>query len=379
MRKLAAVVLCCAVLTGVAGAANVSIPGFQLLTRGFMDSGRFVLQTQADVEIQLGGGYKFGGELSFALDTENLEEQSTPGETYDQTTLTAALNERLGLKTASVIVRDLFELPLNVSYFIGEQDRLLTGDIFPEQFGTDLVASDFRGLIYFPDGVVYDGVHVVDGTGLLVTLPSIAPWLYLDTGVYQDAYLGSGYYSADVRAAFNTERFKAETFLGASFPVAAFGIYRAGALLYYSTGEGGEFLTQIGIPRWAPVTDGALNIDDFFFLFEPRVHVGIMSIVLTLFWHPEYYVQAPTEERGATDIIVRLIAGDIQTNVVSGGLETGIRLRPESTEQQLNVVAAPFMTINSAGVIWDFKANFNVFPIDLSNLVDGYVGIRTQF
>ncbi len=379
MRKLAAIIVVLLTSALVADAANVSIPGFQLLTRGFLDDGLFVLQTQADIEIQLGGGFKFGGELSFSLDTENLEQQSTPGATYDQATLSAALDERLGLKSASVIVRDLFSLPLNATYFIGEQDRILNGDIFPEQFGTDLVGSDFRGLIYFPDGVVYDGIHVIDGTGLLVTLPTLTPWLYLDGGIYQDAYLGRGLYSTDVRAAFNTERLKAETFLGASFPVASAGAYRAGVLLYYSTGEGGEFLTQIGIPRWAPGADGALNIDDFYFLFEPRVHIGIMSIVLTLFWHPEYYVQALTNERGATDITVRLIAGDIQTNVVSGGLESGIRLRPESTEQQLSVIAAPFLTINSAGVVWDFKANLNLFPFDLSSIVDIYVGIRTQF
>jgi hypothetical protein len=362
-----------------AWSANVTIPGYQLLTRGSVEGGLFVLQTQADVQVQLGGGYKFGGELTLGLETDDLERQSTPGPTYDQETLTAALSERLGLTSASVIVRDIFSLPLNATYFIGERDRILTGDIFPEQFGTDLVASDFRGLIYFPNGVVYDGVHVMDGTGLQIAAPSLTPWLYLDGAIYQDAFLGSGYYSADVRAAFNTPTFKAETFLGASFPAGSFGAYRGGLLLYYATGEGGEFLTQIGVPRWAPVTDGALNIDDFFFLFEPRVHIGVMSIVLTLFWHPEYYVQAPTNERGATDIIVRLIAGDIQTNVVSGGLESGIRLRPDSTEQQLSVSAAPFVTINSSGVIWDFKADFNLFPFDLADLVTGYVGIRTQF
>lgn len=222
-------------------------------------------------------------------------------------------------------------------------------------------------------------MHSLDGTGIALSADAIAPWLYLEGAIYQDAYLGAGYYSTDVRAAFNTERFKAETFLGASFPQADFGLYRAGLLLFYATGEGGEFLTQIGIPRWAPSTDGALNIDDFFILFEPRVHIGIVSVILTLFWHPEYYVQAPTGERGATDIVVRLIAGDVQQNVVSGGLQSGIRLRPTSTSDQLTVSASPFVSINSSGVIWDFKADFNVFPFDLSNLFKAYVGIRTQF
>ena len=191
--------------------------------------------------------------------------------------------------------------------------------------------------------------------------------------------MGAGRYSTDLRAAFNTPGFKAETFLGASFPAAAYGIYRAGLLLFYNTGQGGEFLTQIGIPRWAPVTDGPLNIDDFSFLFEPRVHIGFMSIVLTLFWHPEYYLQEATNERGATDIVVRFIAGDVQENVVSGGLENGITLRPASTDEQLRVSVAPFISVNASGVIWDFKTNVKVFPFAMDDLLDAYIGIRTEF
>lgn len=379
MRKPAiALVLLLTVALGVP-AANVTVPTYQLLTRGALEGGLFVLRTQADIDIQFGGGYKFGGELGFSIDTDNLEEPTAPGSTYDQEVITAALRERLGLSTANVVIRDIFGSPLSLRYFIGEYDRILTGDIFPLQFGTQLVASDFRGLLAFPDGVVYNGVHVFDGTGVSVVVPSLAPWLYLEAALYQDAFLGPGYYSADARAAFNTPSFKAETFVGASFPQAAYGVYRGGVLLYYDTGEGGEFFTQIGVPRWAPVTDGALNIDDFYFLFEPRVHIGIVSIVLTLFSHPEYYVQSATGERGATDIAVKLIAGDVQENTISGGLENAIRLRPTSTTDQLEVAVSPFVTLNSSGVIWDFKPAFNVFPFDLADLFEAYVGVRTQF
>ncbi|MFW6380819.1 MAG: hypothetical protein ACOC0Y_02140 [Spirochaetota bacterium] len=379
MRKLVATLLLLVLAHLGAYATNITIPKFHLLTRGALEDGLFVLATQADVDVEFGGGYKFGGELSFSIETDSLEEPSIPGATYEQDVISAALRERLGLSSARVIVRDLFGLPLNASYFIGEYDRILNGDLFPTQFGSQIVASDFRGLLYFPDGTVYDGVHALDGTGLALTAASIAPWLYLEGAVYQDAYLGPGFYSADVRAAFNTERFKAETFFGSSFPQAQYGLYRAGILLYYSTGQGGEFLTQVGIPRWAPVTDGALNIDDFYFLFEPRVHIGIVSIVLTLFRHPEYYVQAPTGQRSATDIIVRLIAGDVQENTISGGLESGVRLRPSSADDQLQASVSPSLSISSSGVIWDFKTSFHLFPWNPSDLFEGYVGIRTQF
>lgn len=379
MRKPVLVVLLLAACTVVASAANVTIPNFQLLTRGALQGGLFVLGTQADIDVQLGGGYKFGGELSFSIETDSLEEPSDPADTYDEQVISAALRERLGLSSASVIIREVLGLPLSMRYFIGTHDRLLNGDIFPARFGSQIIASDFRGLLYFPTGVVYDGLHVIDGTGLALIAPGLAPWLYLEGSIHQDGNIGSGYYSSDVRAAFNTERFKAETFVGASFPLADYGVYRGGVLLYYSTGEGGEFLTQIGVPRWAPVTDGALNIDDLFFLFEPRVHIGAISIVLTLFWHPEYYVQQPTGEQGATDIAVRLIAGDVQENAVSGGIENAIRLRPTSTTEQLNISVSPFLSITSSGVVWDFKTDFNLFPFDLSDLFEAYVGIRTQF
>jgi hypothetical protein len=358
--------------------ANVTIPTFQLLTRGILEGGQFSLQTAGEVDIAFGGGYKFGGQLSLAINGANLEQAIAAGDTYDADQIEALLNRTLRFQSASVVVRNMFGWPLDGTYFIGEVDRLLTGDLFPTQFGSDIVASEFRGLLYFPTGVVYDGVHAIDGTGIAFS-SKLAQSTFLQAAIYQDAFLGAGFYSADLRAAFNTPGFKAETFVGVSFPAAAYGIYRGGLLLFYNTGQGGEFLAQIGIPRWAPVTDGALNIDDFFFLFEPRVHIGFMSIVLTLFWHPEYYLQEATDERGATDIVVRFIAGNVQENLVSGGLENGITLRPESTEEQLRVSVTPFLSVNASGVIWDLKANVKVFPFALDDLLDAYIGIRTEF
>jgi hypothetical protein len=360
-------------------AANVTIPNFQMVTRGASENGSFVLSTQADIDVEIGGGYKFGGQLGLSIATDNLEQPSVPGATYDQSVVQSALDRALTLSAAKVIVRDLFVDGLDIHYFVGEFDRLLTGDLFPEQFGTQIVATDFRGLLSFPDGVVYDGIHLVNGTGVALVATSIAPWLYLDGAVYQDETLGPGLYSTDLRAGFNAGPLKAETFLGASFPLATAGIYRGGLLLFYKTGEGGEVLTQFGVPRWAPVTDGPLTINDFFFLFEPRVDIGILSIILTLFWHPEYYNQVETNERGATDILVTLVGGDMESGTVTGGLESGVRLRPDDPSQTLSVSATPFLTLNASGVVWDFKVKFDLFPFVLDELVEGYVGIQTQF
>ena len=39
----------------------------------------------------------------------------------------------------------------------------------------------------------------------------------------------------------------------------------------------------------------------------------------------------------------------------------------------------PFVSINASGVIWDMKANVKVFPFALDDLLEAYIGIRTEF
>jgi hypothetical protein len=359
--------------------ASVTIPTFQLLTRGILADGEFSLQTSADLEIELGGGYKFGGQLSLAMTETNLEQASSPAAVYDPDNLETLLNRSLQFKAASVVVRDTFTLPFDTTYFVGEVDRLLTGDLFTEHFGSDIVASDFRGLLYFPTGVVYNGLHAINGTGVAVTFGSLWQSMFLQGALYQDGYLGLGTYSADVRFAFSSPKFKTEVFLGGTLPAAQWGAYRAGALLFYDTGVGGEVLLQLGIPRWAPATDGLPGIEDFFLRFEPRVNISFMSIVLSLFWHPAYYLQIATDEAGIMDIAVQLIAGNVQEAAVSGGLESVINLEPLSPDATLRLTVSPFVSLNASGVIWDIKANFKVLPFDASNLFDAFIGVRTAF
>ena len=379
MRKTVVFSLLFAASCAVAFGANVTMPTFQLLTRGALDGGLFALRTQADVGIRIGGGYKFGGELSLSIRSDNLEQPSVPGPAYDQDLMRAALQERVSLSLASVVIRDLFDQPLEIRYFVGELSRVLTGDIFPDQFGTRAIATAHRGMLAFPAGIVYDGIHAVSGTGISLAATGIAPWLYLDGAIYQDRNLGPGHYSTDVRAAFNIPSLKAEAFVGASYPGAQFGLYRGGLLLHYAAGSGSEFFTQFGIPRWAPVADGPLNIDAFYFLFEPRVHIGPLSVILTLFRHPSYYEQVPTTEAGATDIIVRLAVGERSDSLVSGGLESAIRLRPAGPDDQVRVSVSPFVAMGSSGIVWDLRVNLNLFPYDLTSLFEAYIGVKTGF
>jgi hypothetical protein len=359
-------------------AANVTLPVFQLLTRGVLEDSQFTLSTQADVDVEFGGGYKFGGRLALSIESSNLEEPTTLGPVYDPTVLQAALNERLSLTSASVIVRDLFGAPIDLTYFIGQYDRFLNGDIFPERFGTGIIGSGYRGLLFFPNGIAYDGMYMVDGTGLALGTESLAEWLYLEAAIYQDAYLGPGFYSSDLRVVFNFPSFKAEAFAGASFPQASYGVYRGGLLLYYSPTPGSEFLAEVGLPYIAPGTHRILD-EDLFILFEPRVYIGIVSLSCTVFWHPAYYQHVETGEGGETDILVRIVAGNMRENVFSGGVEGAVFLPPGFGTDQLEVTAAPFVTIASSGVLWDFKVNFNLLPFSLADLFEVYIGVRTEF
>ena len=60
MRRILLAIVIAVVLVSSAFGANVTLPTFQILTRGILDDGRFELATQADVAIEFGGGYKFG-------------------------------------------------------------------------------------------------------------------------------------------------------------------------------------------------------------------------------------------------------------------------------------------------------------------------------
>ena len=79
-------------------------------------------------------------------------------------------------------------------------------------------------------------------------------------------------------------------------------------------------------------------------------------------------------------ILVRLIAGNVLQNPVTGGIELGTGLVSGASTTQLAITGSPFVSIISSGVVWDLKADLNLFPFDLADLFQGvYVGIRTQF
>lgn len=357
-------------------AANLWVPRFHLTTRGYGEDGGLVLTTRADIDLQIEGGMKFGGRLAFSFSNPDITRSAIIPETYDPDAIENAFARTISIKSAGVIARNVFGLPVDFSYFTGETAVFGSGDDFPLLFGTSGFATTFRGVYYFPEKPVYDGIHSVTGTGLGLAYTA-AESLGVEFFLYQDEILGTGTYSADLRILFASALVKLEGFLGTTFPSGSYGTYRAGLMMYYDTGAGGEFFSQLGVTHWTPAQED-LTIENFFLLFEPRVRIGPMHTILTFFWHPSIYRQLPTDSDGAIDINLKFQYTDLGAFTSIFGVENLFALRPSQTTQ-FAVSVAPFLSVATTGAIWDFKLKTRVFPFDLDGMFEGVIGVRTAF
>ena len=367
MKKKYVIALVLSVLLCLASfGADVNVPTFEVITRGFMDSGSFVLSTRGSVDFLFAGGYKFNGRVLLGFESNDLEDLTQ--------------SKSMEFKGAEITMRELLGLPLHLTYFTGINDTFISGDIFPSMFGSKPISTKFRGYLYFPDPlqIRYDGIHTVSGTGVKLSTTFGTERNQTELYLYQDSYLGTGNYSLDIRTLLNFQKFKLEYFLGVSYPASPpFGFYRTGLLLFYDTGAGGEFLTQLGIPRYNPATD-SIAIDLFYFLFEPRVRFGIFSIILTLFWHPQYYLQEVTNELGSADINVNFQFGEPELSPTSGGIESALNFSTTGG-QQFKAVISPYLSAITSGVIWNVKINAKIFPLSVADLFDVFIGVRAEF
>ncbi len=233
--------------------ANIVVPKMDLITRGAMDGGAFTLQTFGDLTLEVLGGYKFGGSLAFSLNNTNLENFST-------TSLP------LGFLSASIIIRDLFSVPLSLTYFVGQNDTFCSGDGFA-LFGAQPIMTAYRGFMYFPTGPVYDGIYQVQGTGARFEFVPKIESFSMDFYVYEDTrsqfpgitvpgdppiISSPGTFSSDLRFLLNYAAIKVEGFLGGTLTSSSLDYYFRGGLLFYATNNNVEFLGQIGVPKWDP-------------------------------------------------------------------------------------------------------------------------------
>ncbi len=367
-------------------AADLSIPELELITRGAWDGSSVGLVTRGRGEVEISGGYKFGGNLSFGFISDDLfysgfsapdpEDYATTTDYAIANSVYMGKNSYLQFHGAKIVYRDLFP-STNLTYFIGLNDRFATGEIFPRHFGSAPLTTRFQGFLYFPDNE-YRGIHAVNGTGVELSSTFDTDWHRSSLYFYQDALLGRGSYSSDLRSAFDLGQLKLEAFLGGSFPVETYGVYRGGLLFHYLTGQRGEFFAQVGVPYWAPPQQ--FSIDNIYFLFEPRVHFDPLSVILTLFWHPEYYLMDNTGDLGSADIHLNFRLGDPTESRVTGGVETNFTVNTTSSfAQDFEIVSTPYLSAVTSGLIWNFMINVQLVPYSIPSMFEGVIGVKAEF
>ncbi|MBU0926427.1 MAG: hypothetical protein KKA67_01645 [Spirochaetes bacterium] len=396
MPKKSAIVLMLACVAASAFGADLSIPYIGLLTNGRLNAaGAFELSTRVGIDMLIEGGAKFDAWFKLGFRTAAVEEYLRAAESLTSVPADATLADLaesasnleaatgLSLRTVAIQVKGLFGTPLEMATFVGHLDTFCSGSDFTTLFGASDFATKFRGYMYYPDGIGgdpsrrYDGLHEAYGTGLRFSYPleSIRPYLY----AYQDSWLGAGYYSLDARALVDADNVKLEAFAGASFPVSAVGVYRAGLLFYFDTGAIGDFYAQIGIPRWDPTE--AFRMDMLYFMFEPRVDFGPGELVLSLFFHPAYYLQRATSESGAMEFRFDIGFGAITEGSFRSGVEAELSYNPNLDTNTLTMDAAPYLQTIRNGVRWDIRLAIRAFPFPdpWYGMFMPTVGISTAF
>lgn len=354
--------------------ANITVPSLEIYSWARNDGTGFALDSYGNMELQLDGGYKFGGAMKFDFITST-------GSSLE----TAAFNDALAFKSVSITLRDLFNIPLDFTYFIGQGDTFGTGELFTTYFGTALLGSRYTSYLHFPTVTgrefnFYEGIHTIYGTGgKFEFAPAEKNWL-LSLYIYQDSapvfldtaaspvVFSSRQGSLDIRAAFNLEKFRLEAFLGATLPTSdsAIGYIRSG-LFFHAGTEKIEFLAELGMPRWRPLDD-AFGLDLFYLLLEQKVHFGSISIVPTFFWRPGYYQQDVTGEE-AMDINLDLQFHGKEESMVSGGVEGNFVYQTTPTSEMI-AKAIPYIRLSTPGVIYKAQINTKVWPFDLTDMSD---------
>jgi len=377
MLKKNALILLLAFAAAMAHGADLSVPYLGLLTNGRLNAaGAFELSTRVSIDMLFEGGTKFDAWFKLGFRNAAVEDYLEAAESLTPLPETPSLEDMassisnleeatgLSLRTVAIQIKELFGTPLQLAAFVGHLDTIGSGADFTQYFGTSDFVTKFRGYMYYPDGIGldpsrrYDGLHEIYGTGMRFSMPgeTIMPFLY----IYQDSWLGAGYWSADARTLINSERVKLEAFVGGTFPASTMGVYRGGLLFFFETGEIGNFYAQIGIPRWDPLE--AFNMDMLSFLFEPRIKLGTGEMVLSLLFHPKWYLQKETNESGAMEFRFDLGFGKVEEGSVRGGAEVELSYDPNLSTSSLALNASPYIQTIQNGVRWDLRLAIRAFP-----------------
>ena len=387
--------------------AEITVPHLDLVSQGKMENGDFTIASSLEAEIAISGGYKYGFSLGLGAEISDLGKALSYGRFnfiagYDETDLNDRFNNMavISIRSIEATVREVFNLPLEISFFIGHNDKLGSGDEFQEYFGSEPIGTAVRGFFYYPDGLNEDpffrfngAMHSIMGTGLAVKgiFGNLIPALYIyhDLSFQEDPLnpggsYAPGHYSADIKLLVNGENAKFEVFFGGTYATSDDFIFRGGALAWFGSGAI-SFLMQAGITSYE--FGSSMKIDNCYFLMEPRLRFDKFGVNLTFFYHPVYFMNkvifndAGTDTaKGNADINLRVFYGNINKSAFEAGLETLINLEMEKSENA-KLRISPFISTVTTGLRWDFALRFNplFFQEDEKSLLEGFIGIRTSY
>jgi len=401
-------------------AAEITLPRLEMASRTRMNDGKLVVSSMISTDLALTGA-KYNFLLGFTLEAADIAKAfsyrnfmiapfpylpggATDVSPDDYNALVDQLNNEadrlnnqafLGFRIAKATAKGLFGLPLELSYFLGQGDDFCTGDDFSSIFGIAPFGTDFKGFLYFPDGIggvptrQYNGIYGVRGTGISLALTkwtSFVPILYL----YQDfastpyylnpgtsVFGGGNLYSGDLRMLIYHGALDLEVFGGVTTTPNLDTSIRGGLMFHLGSASGAEFFAQGGIPGWTLGKD--LSIDNLFFLMEPRLHFNNFGIIVTFFYHPVEYIHILTDdERGRADLNVKFQIGKADSGF-TGGIELGGNLKLAGL-QDFTFHLSPFVSFISGGLRWDAKIQLN--PSDYTTpaeMLELFIGVRTAF
>ena len=390
-----------------AAAAEITVPRLEMASRGWVEDDEFVVSSRISLDLALSGGYKYSFLLGFSLEAADIAKAfAYRNFTYDPipagSTVEAedfnALAEKqrnqafIGFRVAKATINRLLNLPLSLSYFVGSGDDFCTGDDFTSLFGLYPFGTDYRGFFYYPEGIggnmirQYNGIHGAKGTGLSLGFTKwervIIPMLYIyqDFAFFPDFISGGNtvdrLYSGDLRVLFHWDWLRFETFGGISFNSGMDVKMRAGLMLHLA-GNGVEFFAQAGFTSWN--LDEKINVDNMFFLIEPRLRFKYFAVYVTFFYHPvEYLHIVEDSERGKADFNVKFMFGNAESGFTAG-LEAGAELNTADSDDFMFRIS-PFGSFTSGGLLWEAKLRF--MPQEYKNpkeMMELFIGVRTAF
>lgn len=373
-RKLIVSIVLFALAVGVF-AGDFALPSLYLLSNGYFDaSERLVIATQFDFSLAFKSQTNLATEIVLSFYTSSLEDyfiaEQTPlaitTDTGDLANSLRILNAQnfAGIKKIAISIPQLLAPGISATFFSGHYDALGSEAVVKKAGTYKTLLPHITDRIYMPLGINnqglrwYEGIHPVFGTGLKLSYAgkSFETAAYL----YQDSWIGKGYYSSDIRLMFFTPRVSLDVFGGISFPQGQWGLYRMGLFFNYNTGDIAEITAQIGIPYWMSGT--ILTMDMFYFMLEPRVNFGAGFLTLAIFFHPGYYAQQETNETGVLDFKATIAFGSLEKGGLQSGVEALLSFDPNIANNQFSMAVSPFLSMNQAKTQWQIKLTIAILP-----------------